>query len=576
MPPEPPITPPARPRPGVDGRRRALGLEPAPPSAPGAAASPLRESLAASLARIPDLDPTEPPVDLAAPAAPTTATASPAARVAPVPPAAPREPATSVRASTPPVVRSADESAASPIAAPAAAPGLAAPAAAASAPLVAPVAPAAAGVSSTPPAPVADLAPSPVQQKGRRAIAPPARPPWWRRVAFGLALAVFVAAIPALVVTGWRLIEDSKAGTFDPTSVGPTDPGFEAQVDPTPTALAISSDDEGVPTSLAFFALSGANGGGSVILIPLDTAVADPQYGIGNIRLAWEATPIDQPELGRQRLTTQVAQRLNAGVGETMSLTNASWEQLVAPVSPLRIDNPDAVDLGFGITIPSGETELPAELVGQYLQARLPNESDIARLVRHEVVWSAWLDQVAEAGRDDAVPGETSAGIGRFVRALAAGPHTVQTLPVEQSEEVSNLYEADESAISALITDAVASPTPAIPGSRFTVRLLNGVSADAIPSEVVRDIVRRGGAVTILGNGPEFDTDETTVVFANDAMEDVAEVVATTLGATGDVRLDREAPDTVDLTIVLGRDILGDASGTGDPGATTPETLGEN
>jgi hypothetical protein len=387
---------------------------------------------------------------------------------------------------------------------------------------------------------------------------------------------VFVAAIPALAITGSRLIQDSKAGTFDPSMAGPGDPGFEAQVEPTPTALAISYDDQDVPTSLAFLSLAGADGGGTVILIPLDTAIAEPQFGIGNLRLAWEATPPDQPELGRERLTSQVAARMNAGVGETLSLTNASWGQLVAPVGPLRIDNPDTVDLGFGVTIPSGETELPADLVGAFLEASLPNESDINRLVRHEAVWTAWLDQVGETDRPDAVPGETSAGIARFVRELARGPHEVVTLPVVQSEEIGNLFEVDQSDIDALVTDAIASPTPAAPGSRFTVRLLNGVSADAIPSEIVRDIVRRGGAVTILGNGPEFGTDETSVVYANDEMEDVAAVVANSLGATGDVRSDREAPDTVDLTIVLGKDILGDATGAGDPGATTPQTLEED
>ena len=45
------------------------------------------------------------------------------------------------------------------------------------------------------------------------------------------------------------------------------------------------------------------------------------------------------------------------------------------------------------------------------------------------------------------------------------------------------------------------------------------------------------------------------------------------LGIDAEPRLDREAPDTVDLTIVLGRDVLGDGETDGSPGATTPESV---
>ena len=186
-------------------------------------------------------------------------------------------------------------------------------------------------------------------------------------------------------------------------------------------------------------------------------------------------------------------------------------------------------------------------------------------------MWSAWLDAVAKSGRADAVPGESTAGISKFAQALSKGTVSYETLPVTVADDVPNTYRADKDAVSDLITNTVASPTAAVPGSRFTVRLLNGVSPDSIPSDLVRQVVSRGGAVTILGNGPQFDTDKTTVVYANPAKKNLATLIAKSIGATGKVRLDREAPDTVDLTIVLGKDILGDATGTGTPGATTPD-----
>lgn len=552
MPPEPP-TQPRRPRPGADQRRRALGLDPDAPTA--APASPGRESLAASLARIPDLRPDEQvdpeasqPVRMDAPVAPPVEAPPVAAPAGPAP---------------------------SPLAAPMAT-GLGAATATIDPPALAPE-PAAAPSAAPLPEPDAEpLSPRAARRAARRArISPPPKPPWWRRAAFAIAVLVFVAAIPALGYVGSQLIADSKAGSFSGGILGPGDPGFEAQVEPTPTALAIQYDDEGVPVALTFMALAGSDGGGTVVFIPVETEVAVPRFGIGNLKLAWESAPADQPGAGRDRLTNQVAQLLNVGIGETIELNNRSWDQLVAPVAPIAIENPDPIELGFGVTIPSGATELPSDLVGQYLAKTVPGENDINRLVRHEELWRSWLEQVAASNDPAAVPGESNAGIGRFARALAAGPIDFQTLPVEQDDELDNLYLVDKSAVKRLVTDAVASPTSPAPGSRFTVRLLNGVSADAIPGELVREIVGRGGAVIILGNGPEFGREETEIVYSTPRNADVAELVGTSLGATGDVRLDREAPDTVDLTIVLGSDILGEASGEGTPGSTLPTTGGD-
>jgi len=389
-------------------------------------------------------------------------------------------------------------------------------------------------------------------------------------VAFALVLLLLVGSIPALAVFGSQLIADSQDGSFAGRQLLPSDPGFEAQVEPTSTAVAIHFDGDNLPTAVTFLALSGADGGGSVIFVPLDSEVSEPVYGIGDLRTAYQTVAGD-PELAKERLASQVSRLLNVGIDEIIELSNPGWEQLVAPVVPLRIDNPDAMDIGYGITFPSGPIEIPADLVGAYLSTTLPNESDLNRLNRHAVVWEAWLEQVAASGRDDAVPGETTAGIGRFARALSAGPVLYETLPVNDFDPVARVWDVDVPGVNRLVTEAVASPTAAVPGSRFTVRLLNGVSADAVPGEIVRQVVGRGGAVTILGNGPEFGTDETTIVYANPKQADVAKLLATSLGATGKVRLDREAPDTVDLTIVLGRDVLGSSSGGGTPGATTPD-----
>ena len=408
-------------------------------------------------------------------------------------------------------------------------------------------------------------APVPAPTYGRRTI------PTWRRIAFAIVLVGLIASIPVLGYIGMQVIRDSTEGDVVDANLTPSDPSYEAQVDPTPTAVAIQYDDEGTPNGLTFLTLAGADGGGAVVFVPLDTEVTAPAYGVDRLRTSYDVVK-DRPALARERLASQTGRLLNVGIEEIIDLNNAGWEQLVAPVGPLLIENPEEVDLGYGQIIPSGPASLEASQVGRYLAHSKPGESDLNRLNRHEAVWSAWLGQIAASGREDAVPGESSAGIARFAQQLAAGPVTYDTLPVDEAEEP-GVFTADESAVNELITEIVASPTGAVPGGRFTVRLLNGVAAEPIPADVVKQVVGRGGAVTILGNGPEFGTDETEIVYANPKNEQLAELLAASLGAEGMVRLDREAPDTVDLTIVLGKDVLGDETRTGTPGATTPDTV---
>jgi hypothetical protein len=231
----------------------------------------------------------------------------------------------------------------------------------------------------------------------------------------------------------------------------------------------------------------------------------------------------------------------------------------VAPVAPILIDNPEPIDIGGGVTIPVGKTPLQADQVGPYLRAQKYVESGRDRLNRSQAFWAAWLAQVAASKKPDAVPGETSVGIGRFIRALAKGQVDSQILPVDRLPGNSGLYRIQKKAVNDLVTDLVPSPIPAYIGSRFTIRLLDGVSAGSIPQALTRQLVHVGGAVTVIGNGPAFGQQKTTIVYANPNNKKVARRVLKALGGTGTATLDREAPDTVDITVLLGKDILGDS-----------------
>jgi hypothetical protein len=240
-------------------------------------------------------------------------------------------------------------------------------------------------------------------------------------------------------------------------------------------------------------------------------------------------------------------------------------------VSPIPLDNPEPLDLPSG-PVPSGQVSLEADQFGPFLAARRDGETESAALYRQEVAWTAWLAAVAASDRPDAVPGETATGVGLFARTLAAGVVTYDELPGEFTTPTDGgipRFEPDETAVNDLVVEAVPAPDAPFPGARTTVRLLNGVGPGDIPTEVVQQVSSLNGSVTVVGNGPSFDTNETTIVYTDPARKDYALLLQATLGATGEVRLDRTSSDAIDVTVVLGRDVLGDGPQTRATSSTT-------
>ena len=111
-----------------------------------------------------------------------------------------------------------------------------------------------------------------------------------------------------------------------------------------------------------------------------------------------------------------------------VDLGDADWAELVAPVSPLRFDNPITVTVGE-TTFPEGPIELPADQVAGYLGALVYGQDDLDRLDRQQLVWRTWLQQIAESGAPTAVPATTN-GLGPYIKALTAGPTSMATLDV--------------------------------------------------------------------------------------------------------------------------------------------------
>lgn len=270
----------------------------------------------------------------------------------------------------------------------------------------------------------------------------------------------------------------------------------------------------------------------------------------------------------------QVAKLVNVGLDGVVELDDRGWAQLVEPVAPLTVVNPDPVEVA-GQALDSGEVELTAEQVGPYLAAQVAGESSFNRALRHEAVWTAWLEAVAASDRDDVVPGERASGMGLFARELAAGPVTHAAVPTDPDPEVEGLLRVDFPVLGEIMLAAVPMPDSPAPGARPTVRLLNGVSADEIPAGIIQTVVQIGGSVIVVGNGPSFGRDETAIIYADPTMRGYAVLLTIALGG-GTPRLDPEAEDSVGLTVILGRDVVEGASvTTTQPAGATSTTVAD-
>ncbi len=377
----------------------------------------------------------------------------------------------------------------------------------------------------------------------------------WERVrsgAFAVALVLLVGAIPVLGLVGQRIINQTRDGrVFNPVR-NPNAPGYEALVDPTPTALMVQVDSAGKPTSATLLALSAGDRGGSVIFLPLDTAVTRPALGVDRLSVAYALGGVDI-------LKAQVAGLLNIGIDEAVKVDDAKWSQLVRPVGPLTIDNPDSVTTPSGRSFASGRLTLTPDEIGPFMAARAEGESDLNRLARQKLVWLAWLKAVGAAPGAPSVSGDASSGTGRFVRTLARGTVQADTLAVTETGNGnggggSPAFQIEPQAELSQVTKAVPFPRSPTPGGRITVRLLNGTKPGPIPSSITDALVRGGAELTSLGNPQSFGRAKTRIDYYSPVSKARAESLHFALGFGEVVYVPRD-DQSVDVTVTLGADM---------------------
>lgn len=360
---------------------------------------------------------------------------------------------------------------------------------------------------------------------------------------------VLLLAVPALAWVGFRVVLDTTAGQVVDPELDPSEPGYEAFLEPTPVAALVGVDGANALSWVTVLVLGGpGERGGAVLFVP-PTTLADEATTLAG---SWASG-------GQPALTASLGGLLAAGFTDVVVVAPERVAELVGPVSPLRIALPE--DVG---ELEAGAAALDGPGAAQLLVERAGGESDLARMARHELVWRAWLDAVAASPDPGAVPGEASAGIGRYVRGLAAGDVTFDVAPVEQVEPVDGptagdeIFEPDARELRALVADRVPFPVSATPGGRPRVRVLDAVGQPGLSLRVGRDAARAGGQVVVVGNADRFGATSSRVVYFEASFADAARRIGAALGVLELEQLPGPNPnDAVDLTVVVGADLAG-------------------
>ncbi|KAA0235986.1 MAG: hypothetical protein JJLCMIEE_00637 [Acidimicrobiales bacterium] len=371
---------------------------------------------------------------------------------------------------------------------------------------------------------------------------------------------LLLAGMGMLGYLGYQASLDISGGELLEVETDPQAPGFEAVVQATPVHLAVLLDENESVSAINLFSRSAGETGGSILFIPISTAVDIEGVGYSQLKAAYE-------EGGPELLESTVEEVLGLGIGETSVIDQQRLADLVAPVAPLTIENPDdlyaeAPDGSEELLFEAGELSLDEAGVARFLATQNGDETSFNRITRSEEVWQAWLDAIRQSDDPDVVPGETDSGIGSFLRALGAGETVMQQLPLEkvtipnaQGDSDIAYFRPQTQQVALLMPSIVPFPSSAYPGQRLKTRILNGTSVDGAELKFTDEAVLAGAEITALGNADRFDHEVTQVIYHDSTLADRAQLIAGQFGV--EASLSDETNDASDITVILGSDIAG-------------------
>jgi hypothetical protein len=365
-----------------------------------------------------------------------------------------------------------------------------------------------------------------------------------------------------LVGLGWAGYQASRkiTGGGNAKVTDPNEPGYVAEVRPTPVDMVAVTGTSGALVSTLVVTEGAGGKGGSVSVLPASTYL--PQFA--------ESGPVFMPQAmaegGLDGLRQRLGSALTFGFTSAEQVPAATVESLAQQAGPVKVDIVDnliekAPNGTETVKYRAGQVTLqPAEVV-PFLEFTGADESVPNQTLRHQAVWEALLG--ALKGKDlsgvDAgpAPADGSAGSGflGLLPGLLGGDISfdqvpLHVIPVPGTTFVA--YAPDQAGMPAFVARFVPFPTAATPGQRARVQLLNGTTNKDAVVLTSPKVVAAGGEISLIGNAESFDVATTRVEYVVPEAKAAAEAIATALGVTA--TKGAKASGSVDVDVVVGRD----------------------
>jgi len=391
----------------------------------------------------------------------------------------------------------------------------------------------------------------------------PADSVFWSKVFPALSVMVAIL-IPVIAWQGVLALDGAAQGTR--RSAGTLQ---ESRVATTPTALLVATDQRGQAVSFTMLARSGREGGGAVLTMPAEVVVNLP-----TVALPWmedtdgtETAAIRLGEAfdggGQEGARLASEELLGISLDRVILMSSEDFEDGLAEVAPLVLENPVTTRLESG-RLEVGEVQLSAAEAVAYAFHLGPEETEENRLLRHQLVWRAWLEGISAAGEAQAVATDEPV-LGEEVAHLAAGPTEFPLFPFERV--VFPMADGSEAVLDVPRTDALQAevlrvvPFPAVLGGELpSVRVLSGTGEIDDAEAAAALLANTGTTLRLIGLTPAGEdgvasrVSETEIVYQTEDDHDVAVIVREALGA-GTVVLERGGVSAVNVTVVVGSDM---------------------
>ena len=370
---------------------------------------------------------------------------------------------------------------------------------------------------------------------------------------------LFLALLAGL---GWVGYQSSLRITGGNSSkvTDPSEPGYVAEVRPTPVDMVAVTDPSGALASV-LVVTEGADGkGGTVSALPA-TVVAPETGGAGPVFLSKALA-----DGGLDGLRQRLGVALTFGFTSAEEVSSATIEALAAAAGPITINNVDnlierAPNGTETVKYRAGDLTLQPNEITPFLAFAGADESVPNQALRHQAVWEALLG--ALEGKDlsgiDTGPaptdGSAEPGFLGILPGLLGGTIAYDQVPLAVVPVPGTLFKAyvpDQAALPTFVARTVPFPTSATPGQRARVRLLNGTTNKDAAVLVSPKVVAAGGEISLIGNAESFDEATTRVEYAVPEARSAADAIAQALGVQA--TKGAKASGSIDVDVIVGRD----------------------